>query len=427
MGQIEWKLYLEVKQAIESIGGTWKGGKVSGFEFPQDPTGLIEMISRGFDPTQTETPQEPIVSDKVEEDDSREMDFDEEFSDVLEEESTEEESEAPQQTEETNGITIEVACLTKYAPCVGDYKTNPVLGSICLSEGEICATDASIMRYGKTGGKGFSALFQPDKALMSRCKKAKAGETVRIERKGGEVVFTFADKTITLGNTKGIYVDYKSAIPKWGETKLNCFYLSLTTVQEMALNTRILNKPLLQVSGTKMAIVNGERSKAWPAPKFCKQPQREPDALLMPVKSEEGDLVGFNPVNLEKLKAMFEGNFIIGYQEGYPNRPMAVWLESEKVAQKKEMVKAEATTKPKAQSEKKPKEETRVHPVPTDITIVDYSEKAVAVFGDTKSLKDKFTEMHGYFNRFLKYQNERTPGWIFSKRREPQLRELLAS
>ena len=43
--QIYRKVYLEVKNALELIGGKWKGGKVQGFVFQEDPTSLLNKIS----------------------------------------------------------------------------------------------------------------------------------------------------------------------------------------------------------------------------------------------------------------------------------------------------------------------------------------------------------------------------------------------
>jgi len=45
--QLERKLYQEVAKALELIGGKWKGGKVAGFEFPEDPTDLLAQIANG--------------------------------------------------------------------------------------------------------------------------------------------------------------------------------------------------------------------------------------------------------------------------------------------------------------------------------------------------------------------------------------------
>jgi phospholipid N-methyltransferase len=46
-GQLDRKVYLEVKGRLELIGGSWKGGKVGGFVFKEDPKELLEQIANG--------------------------------------------------------------------------------------------------------------------------------------------------------------------------------------------------------------------------------------------------------------------------------------------------------------------------------------------------------------------------------------------
>lgn len=62
----------------------------------------------------------------------------------------------------------------------------------------------------------------------------------------------------------------------------------------------------------------------------------------------------------------------------------------------------------------------------TGLIVVDYSEKAIAVFGDTKLIKEQLIAMHGAFCRHLRYNNEPTPGWVFSRKREEAVRQLIA-
>jgi hypothetical protein len=45
--QLERKLYQEVAQALQLIGGKWKGGKTQAFEFKEDPTELLAEIASG--------------------------------------------------------------------------------------------------------------------------------------------------------------------------------------------------------------------------------------------------------------------------------------------------------------------------------------------------------------------------------------------
>src|SRR5664279_1824434 len=42
--QLDRKLYQEVAQSLNLIGGVWKGGKVFGFVFKEDPTELLNQI-----------------------------------------------------------------------------------------------------------------------------------------------------------------------------------------------------------------------------------------------------------------------------------------------------------------------------------------------------------------------------------------------
>jgi hypothetical protein len=60
-----------------------------------------------------------------------------------------------------------------------------------------------------------------------------------------------------------------------------------------------------------------------------------------------------------------------------------------------------------------------------DFIIVDYSEKALAVFGDTRPVKDELKALGGRFNPKLTYEGGKRAGWIFSKAREQDVRNLL--
>lgn len=45
--QLDRKQYMEIKKAMQLIGGKWKGGKVAGFVFASDPTELLSQIANG--------------------------------------------------------------------------------------------------------------------------------------------------------------------------------------------------------------------------------------------------------------------------------------------------------------------------------------------------------------------------------------------
>jgi hypothetical protein len=61
------------------------------------------------------------------------------------------------------------------------------------------------------------------------------------------------------------------------------------------------------------------------------------------------------------------------------------------------------------------------------LEMVDDSEKAIAVFGDTKAIKEQLKELGGRFNPSLNYNGEKRAGWIFSKKKADEVRNLMAS
>ena len=61
------------------------------------------------------------------------------------------------------------------------------------------------------------------------------------------------------------------------------------------------------------------------------------------------------------------------------------------------------------------------------LEIVEYSEKAIAVFGDTKPIKEVLKDLNGLFRANLTYKGERRAGWIYSKKQERKVREALAT
>jgi hypothetical protein len=64
-------------------------------------------------------------------------------------------------------------------------------------------------------------------------------------------------------------------------------------------------------------------------------------------------------------------------------------------------------------------------PATGDFTIVDYSEKSVAVFGETKAIKEQLAALGGRFNKYLTQNGQKCAGWVFPKSKKPELQQLL--
>jgi hypothetical protein len=57
--------------------------------------------------------------------------------------------------------------------------------------------------------------------------------------------------------------------------------------------------------------------------------------------------------------------------------------------------------------------------------IVDYSEKAIALFGDTKEIKETLKNMGGRFNPRLSYNGSKKAGWIFPRIKREALERIV--
>jgi hypothetical protein len=62
---------------------------------------------------------------------------------------------------------------------------------------------------------------------------------------------------------------------------------------------------------------------------------------------------------------------------------------------------------------------------PLAFEMVNYSDKALAVFGETKPIKEQLKQIGGRFNPFLNHNGSKKAGWIFSKSKEQELKKLL--
>ena len=102
--------------------------------------------------------------------------------------------------------------------------------------------------------------------------------------------------------------------------------------------------------------------------------------------------------------------FMIQDSEGFPDGLNCMeWLSEADFNDVKAAMKEEA-------------EEEGQGSVSASFTVVDYSEKAIAVTGDTRAISDQLKALGGRFNPRLSCG----AGWVFSKRKEQEVRAILA-
>ena len=64
---------------------------------------------------------------------------------------------------------------------------------------------------------------------------------------------------------------------------------------------------------------------------------------------------------------------------------------------------------------------------PTEIQLIDYSERSFMIYGDTRPIKDQLKNLGGKFNGFLTHPTtgQKVKGWIFSKNSKDNIRRTL--
>jgi len=325
------------------------------------------------------------------------------------------------------------------------------------------------------------AIFQPTKPLLSRC-RVNADEEIIIhtayntrDENSTEpryIQFHFSDCTITQRLVEGIYPNYRGVIPNYSNLNLNCFAISVATCSEMAKTSKAFDRPLITIAPRKSIIENLDLDllKEWDTIQ-CERQYRDPDGILMPMMIGSTDTTSSVGISAERLLRMgtnHKGYFILGFSDN--TRALAVWLEksfnydewilpNQSAATEQQPAitvpvsetepedpehepepEEDQTTEPQPASVPEPEPEPvpapqsetpatprkKVIPAADTIHIVEYSPKAIAVFGSTKQFKDEFLKIWG---RWVPLTDPTTgtkrTAWIFSKKREAQVREII--
>jgi hypothetical protein len=365
-------------------------------------------------------------------------------------------------------------------------ETRPVMNAINIAPDGITASDAhSLLSLDpiKTAcvvESGFTAMVNPSMPLMTICKlavKDKVLITAGLYCTEGKndtvtnVKFQYDNITVIQRAVDGKYPNYKGVIPDWSRLTLATWEFDSKDLASMAQCAKNFNVPatkLLKDGRCTITNIDLNLHKEFKVSKI-EMPTSTPYGLLMPMMIQNEDKSdAVTGINSEKLARFISPNskVVIGVQctinpetkeiTYNDSRAMAVWVirqaETKPSVQyipkakpeQKELPKhvpAAATPAPTAvpysvggsaspsspkpdrphwEKKQKPKEESQ------EIHIVEYSEKAIAVFGNTKPLKNKFLNLYGRYNPNLHINNEKVAGWVFSKKRLAEIQTLIA-
>ncbi len=61
------------------------------------------------------------------------------------------------------------------------------------------------------------------------------------------------------------------------------------------------------------------------------------------------------------------------------------------------------------------------------LRVINYSEKAVALIGDTFAVKDEIKKLGGTFNKSLSIENTKVSGWIFPSNKKQEIESFIKS
>ena len=149
------------------------------------------------------------------------------------------------------------------------------------------------------------------------------------------------------------------------------------------------------------------------------------------------EFVRLLPVNFNKVQCVHQTHNELA--TGFETDPVPVITTRTKAAlteklEKKKWFVWKQGEKPQEKQKPKPKMETKAsQPMqtvnPDDLELIEYSQKAIALFGKTKIYAKQLGKegLRGTFNNFLTHPitKKTTPGWIFPKTRTAEIEEAL--
>jgi hypothetical protein len=381
--------------------------------------------------------------------------------------------------------------IVSLASCVSDDELRPVMQGIHLTNENLAASDAHVLRWFKIepgDTKGFfNDIFTPSIPLLSRIKADDPKAIIEVttffdlkafrqNEKGDKkpivqhIAFSFSDCTITQRVVDGHYPNWTGIIPSVSRMQA-AMVISNQTLTDMVKTVKAFKgSGLVRVTPQKMIKENIdlELYKDWPV-QFCEVPYRDPDALCMPMMIEGDGILGFNPEVLNRARTLHNGNIIIGWEpdtSGSVSRPMLVWLEKPNDSihllseyslpvpnpipdvpevpetqepevpetQEPEVPETQEPEVPETQEPEVPETQEPVthqiiKPSNQPITILSYTDRSIIVVGPTKPFKEAFKAAWGRWSVNLKHPETGKPvkGWVFSNKRRSQVEQILAA
>jgi hypothetical protein len=328
----------------------------------------------------------------------------------------------------TSEVLLNMASMLKY---VAKDLMRPTLNAIYFDEVNMVATDANMLQSIPHGCKITPFMFPREAIifLMPLFKKVKSSWEVSESNK--YFMLENDDFSLYVRKIEGNYPNYKGVIPSYEKYKTKVTIPTKAIINDIA-EAKKVNIPIYGVGidyDKQIAFlknVDFDYYKEYPIQVELGE-IKTIDTLIMPMLvDKDEDVFGIGIIN---LKRMPRDTFFVNmerkdnaYLSGCDDNSNTKPLRKDKPITK--TIESKPKTQNKMESNTPNVEVTNKQ---NKLRLVKYSEKAYALFGETKPLRNQLKEIGGKFNPYLKENGEKSPGWIFSAKKLEQLTELVNS
>jgi hypothetical protein len=342
----------------------------------------------------------------------------------------------------TEAIKTNIEKIKQASKFVGKDELRPVMNYVYIDKGDVVATDAHILvKYSNCAGlEGINDKFIHPKVvnLLEEAKSIKYTNR-----------FMYAEfqnyYLIATDNGIGKFPNYNAVIPNHFDIT-DSYLIDKKTILD---NSKLIIKdsPIIDIT-KNLDCENYHNEEVITTFKCKKVGSNFTDnltILVMGTKKNTNSEYAFNCLHLNKIATVFNANIILNCLndkaliglDTNENKPKKVVTNKtnemeaiiKQMAEKIAQLEAQINNQVVSETVKPVETVKQVETVKPKIEIVDYSEKSIMVYGDTKLIKDKLlnANINARFNPFLKLNGIKTPGWIIASKHKSVVEAIISN
>lgn len=299
---------------------------------------------------------------------------------------------------------------SSYTPFMGKDEIRPIFNTLYFDAEKLVATDAWAMIFDSHNEQLKETFNIPAKSIQF-IKMLKAENSVNVSKSSAYVCFDLGEIQIYSKFVDADFPKYQNVIPCKDdfETKIVIPKADILKAIKEAKQADITFAHIEINIEAKQAIlqnVDFNYSKTFPIEVYNETPT-EINGLIMPCVAT-GENYGIGLLNFTRsIDTLYLHS---------QNKAMLFNTNSKPITPRKNITIMET-------------KKAIAAPCGSKITIevVNYSEKALGIFGETKAIKEKLKEMGCKFNPYLTHEGTKKAGWIVSKKHEAEVKAFVAT